>query len=278
MAPGITVLVAGIGGRTGRAVAAQAAATPGVTLAGGIVRPDSPDAGRDIGELAGIDPVGLAAGTACGPLSVFPAAAGADVLIDFTAPVPAVELARIAASRGIALVTGTTGFTKEQEEAFSLAVRGIPVVRSGNMSPGINMMVAMAKEMASALDDSFDIEISETHHRYKADAPSGTALMLGEAVAEGRGVSLSGRTAGAENGRSGVRNRGDIGFSVSRGGGVIGDHGVSFISSDEVLTVSHRALGRTLFARGAVYAAQWVVRASPGIYSMQDVLRREKRS
>jgi 4-hydroxy-tetrahydrodipicolinate reductase len=198
----------------------------------------------------------------------------ADVVIDFTTASAASALALAAAERGRpALVIGATGFTDDEDMAVRKAAQRLPIVRSGNFSLGVNILTGLVRETAarlSALD--YDIEIFEAHHRRKVDAPSGTALMLGEAAAQGRGVALSAVRAKTRNGVTGQRALGEIGFSVMRGGGLVGEHSVIFAAEDEVMTLSHSARDRALFARGAVAAARWVVGRPPGLYSMQDVL------
>ena len=198
----------------------------------------------------------------------------ADVVIDFTSASAASALALSAAERGRpGFVIGATGFTDAEDAAVREAAERLPIVRSGNFSLGVNILTGLVRETAarlSALD--YDIEVFEAHHRRKVDAPSGTALMLGEAAAAGRGVTLSDVRAGSREGVTGARASGEIGFSVMRGGGVIGEHSVIFAAEDEVITLSHSARDRALFARGAVAAARWVVGKPPGLYTMQDVL------
>jgi 4-hydroxy-tetrahydrodipicolinate reductase len=260
-----SILVAGAGGRMGRAVVAEILRTPGASLAGGFERPGGPDIGKDIGVLAGLDALGL---------SVEDAAerglARAGALIDFTAPEASVQNARAAAAKGVAHVIGTTGFSAADEAAIADAAKTIPVVKSGNMGVGVNVLTALVEAAAKALSDDYDIEIFEAHHRAKVDAPSGTALMLGAAAARGRGVDLAGKRASGD--RQGERKTGDIGFSVLRGGGIVGDHRVCFAGMQEVITLSHSAIDRGLFAKGAVAAARWAIGKPPGLYSMRDVL------
>ncbi len=258
--------MAGAGGRMGRAVVAEILATPGASLAGGFERPGGPQIGKDIGVLAGLDAIGL---TVEGAADKGLKRAGA--LIDFTAPEASVANARAAAAAGVAHIIGTTGFTDADNAAIAAAAEQTPIVKSGNMSLGVNLLAALVEDAAGRLGDDFDIEIFEAHHRDKVDAPSGTALMLGQAAARGRGVDLQAKMAGMA-GRAGARARGDIGFSVFRGGGVIGEHRVSFAAMEEVVTLSHSAIDRGLFARGAVAAALWASDKPAGLYSMRDVL------
>lgn len=197
-----------------------------------------------------------------------------DVVIDFTTADASVEIAERCAERGRpALVIGSTGFTPEQEARIAAAAERVAIVRSGNFSLGVNILIGLVERAAQRLDSAhWDIEVTETHHRRKADAPSGTALMLGEAAARGRGAALADLRAAPRDGLTGPRETGSIGFSALRAGGVVGEHTVLFASEDEVLTLSHSALDRSLFARGAIVAAMWARNRSPGLYDMQDVL------
>ena len=198
----------------------------------------------------------------------------ADVVIDFTTAEASAELAALAAGRdGPALVIGSTGFDAAQDAAVREAAERIVVVRSGNFSLGVNVLIGLAARAAEALSaDAYDAEVFEAHHRRKIDAPSGTALMLGEAVALGRGARLADAAVRTRDGITGPRPEGSIGFSVMRGGGIVGEHSVVFAAEDEILTFSHSARDRGLFARGAVAAALWTRGRPPGLYDMQDVL------
>lgn len=265
--PKTSILVAGAGGRMGRAVVAEVLKTPGASLAGGFERPGGPDIGKDIGVLAGLDAIGLEVedGSEKGLKR-------AGVMIDFTAPAASVENARAAADAGVAHVIGTTGLSPKNEVAVVEAAKRIPIVKSGNMSLGVNLLTVLVEEAAKALGEDFDIEIFEAHHCHKVDAPSGTALMLGRAAARGRGVDFNEKAAGMAGSRAGERKPGDIGFAVERGGGIVGEHRVSFAGEREVITLSHSAIDRALFAQGAVAAARWAIGKPPGLYSMRDVL------
>lgn len=260
-----SILVAGAGGRMGRAVVAEILRTPGATLAGGFERPGGADIGKDIGVLAGLDALGLAVEDAAAKGLV-----RAGALIDFTAPAASVENAKAAAEHGVAHVIGTTGFSADDEAAIAAAAKTVPVVKSGNMSVGVNILTALVEKAAAALGEEYDIEVFEAHHRAKVDAPSGTALMLGAAAARGRGVDFEQKRAAAD--RKGAREAGDIGFSVMRGGGVVGEHRVAFAGMQEVIALSHSAIDRGLFAKGAVAAARWAIGKPPGLYTMRDVL------
>lgn len=202
------------------------------------------------------------------------ALARADVVIDFTTPSASVDLARASAERaGPALVIGSTGFQPQDLAAIDEAALAIPIVRSGNYSLGLNLLVGLVEQAARALPpEAWDIEVLEQHHRRKVDAPSGTALMLAEAAARGRGIELAAAERRARDGVTGPRKAGEIGFAVLRAGGIVGEHSVTFAAEDEILTLAHSARNRSLFARGAVEAARWVAGRPPGLYDMQDVL------
>lgn len=246
----VRIAVAGALGRMGQAVAAIVAETNGVELAGRFDR------------------------TGDGLVSRDDALAAAEVVIDFSAPEATVALAQAAAAQGRpALVIGTTGFSPEQEAMLARAAERVAVLRSGNFSLGVNLLLGLIAQAARALPAvDWDAEVFEAHHRRKVDAPSGTALMLGEAVAHGRGVALVEVAQRGRDGITGPRREGAVGFSVLRGGGIVGEHSVTFAAEDELITLSHSARDRRLFARGAVRAAQWLAGRRPGLYDMQDVL------
>src|SRR6516162_4930394 len=261
------LVVAGAGGRMGRTLVHAIAASKGATLAGAVDAPVSAAIGRDAGELAGLGKNGIEVAS-----NVEPLLAGADGLLDFTVPNASVAFAELAARRGMVHVIGTTGLSGEQEKLLAEASRRAVIVKSGNMSMGVTLLAALVKRMARALDDEFDIEILEMHHSEKIDAPSGTALMLGQSAAEGRGIDLAGHSVRGRDGHTGARRPGDIGFAALRGGSVMGDHTVIFAGPAERIEVSHRAEDRMIFARGAVRAALWARQQHPGLYSMADVL------
>lgn len=202
------------------------------------------------------------------------ALAVADVVIDFTTGAASAALAaRCAELGGPAIVMGSTGFTAQELAAVDAAAAKVAIVRAGNFSFAVNMLMGLVAQAARTLAaEDYDIEVFEAHHRRKIDAPSGTALMLGQAAAEGRGVNLDAVAQHARDGVTGPRRTGDIGFSVMRGGGIVGEHSVVFAAEDEILTLSHSARDRSMFARGAVQAAAWVAGRAPGAYDMQDVL------
>ena len=201
------------------------------------------------------------------------ALSAARVVIDFTTAEASTELAAQAAARGVALVIGSTGFSPDQLRRIEAAASRVPIVRAGNFSLGVNMLMGLVAQAARALPAAdWDIEVFEAHHRRKIDAPSGTARMLGEAAASGRGVDLDSVSTHGRSGITGARRPGEIGFSVLRGGGIVGEHSVVFAGEEEILTLSHSARDRGLFARGALAAARWVAGQPPGSYDMQDVL------
>ena len=261
------LVVAGAAGRMGRMLVQAIHASEGAILAGALERPGSSALGLDAGELAGIGACGVLVSD--DPLSVL---AKADGLIDFTTPDTTIALAGIAAQARIVHVIGTTGIGEAHLAALEAAGRHAVIVRSGNMSLGVNLLAGLVRKVAATLGVDYDIEIVEMHHRMKVDAPSGTALMLGEAAAQGRGVSLAEQSVRSRDGHTGARREGDIGFAALRGGTVVGDHDAIFAGSGERLILSHRAEDRSIFARGAVRAALWGHGRKPGQYSMADVL------
>jgi 4-hydroxy-tetrahydrodipicolinate reductase len=261
------LVVAGAGGRMGQTLVRLAAEAAGVTLAGALERSGSPLVGQDCGRIAGLEPNGIA--ITDDPLPVL---AKADGIVDFTAPAATVELAALAAQMRIVHVIGTTGLSEGDEAKIKAAARHAPIVKSGNMSLGVNLLAALVRRVAATLDESFDIEIVEMHHRRKVDAPSGTALLLGRAAAAGRGIDLARRSQRVRDGHTGPRQAGDIGFASLRGGGVVGDHTVIFAGEGERIELTHRAEDRALFARGALRAALWGRGRKPGLYGMGDVL------
>lgn len=259
--------VVGVAGRMGCALVRMIDETPGCIVAGGIERAESDAVGKDIGELAGVGALGLKVDV--DPLELF---VGIDAVLDFTVPEATLEFAAIAAQARIIHVIGTTGFTPEHEEKIIAASRHARIIKSGNMSVGVNIIAALVKQVAGILGDDFDIEVLEMHHRHKVDAPSGTALLLGEAAAKGRGINLADHSVRSRDGITGARKPGDIGFATLRGGSVVGEHSVMFASEGERIEINHKATDRSLFSRGAVRAALWGVDKAPGLYSMNDVL------
>ncbi|MBX3577740.1 MAG: 4-hydroxy-tetrahydrodipicolinate reductase [Rhizobiaceae bacterium] len=262
------LVVVGAAGRMGQMLIRTIHGTEGVTLAGAIEHGGSPHLGRDAGELAGV-----------GKLSVtitddpLPAFAKADGVLDFTQPAATVQFAGYAAQARIVHVIGTTGCSAEDDAAIAAAARHATIVKSGNMSLGVNLLAALVEQAARALDPAdFDVEILEMHHRMKVDAPSGTALLLGEAAAKGRGIALADSSVRSRDGHTGARAAGTIGFATLRGGSVVGEHAVILAGTGERIALSHHAEDRGIFARGAVKAALWGRGRKPGLYSMKDVL------
>ena len=261
------LIVVGAAGRMGRTLIRVVAETPGVTLAGAIERPGAPELGKDSGELTGLGANGIP--IVDEPVTVF---AKADGVLDFTTPAATIGFAELAAQARIVHVIGTTGLSADDDRKIEAAARHAAVVKSGNMSVGVNLLAAFVRQAAKALDADFDIEILEMHHRHKVDAPSGTALLLGKAAAEGRGIDLDRHSVRSRDGHTGARKPGDIGFATLRGGAVVGEHSVIFAGDGETIELTHRASDRALFARGAVRAALWGRDRKPGLYAMTDVL------
>jgi 4-hydroxy-tetrahydrodipicolinate reductase len=263
----LRLIVAGAGGRMGRTLVKAIADTDGVVLAGALDAAGSAVIGRDAGELAGLGTTGITVTIDPAPLM-----AKADGIVDFTVPAATVVLAELAAKSGLLHIIGTTGLSGENDKAIAQAAARTAIVKSGNMSLGVNLLAALVKRVATALDEEFDIEILEMHHNKKVDAPSGTALLLGRAAAAGRNIDLDGRAVRTRDGHTGARRAGDIGFTALRGGTVVGDHSVIFAGPAERIELIHRAEDRMIFARGAVKAALWAKGRKPGLYSMFDVL------
>jgi 4-hydroxy-tetrahydrodipicolinate reductase len=261
------IAVLGAGGRMGQALARVLADTPGCALTGGIEAKGSPYVGRDIGEVAGLEPVGIA--ITDDPLPVF---AAVDGVLDFTTPASTLEFVALSAQARLVHVIGTTGLSAADEAKIEAAARHATIVKAGNMSLGVNLLAALTARVAAALGAEFDIEILEMHHKHKRDAPSGTSLMLGRAAAEARGISLKDRAVWTRDGDTGPRRDGDIGFAALRGGDVVGEHRVIFAGPGERIELAHIATDRGIFARGAVKAALWARGREPGLYSMEDVL------
>ena len=263
--PGI--VVTGASGRMGQMLVRTISDSDEVRLAGCVERTGNAFVGRDIGEAMGGAPLGVT--VVDDPLEAF---VDAQAVIDFTAPEATLEFSALAAQARAVHVIGTTGMTDDQIAALEPASRHAPIIRAGNMSLGVNLLVGLTRKVAAALGEEFDIEIFEAHHSRKVDAPSGTALMLGEAAADGRGVNLSDVADRARDGITGAREKGHIGFSVMRGGDIVGEHDVIFAGPGERLILRHVATDRVLFARGAIKAALWGQDKKPGIYDMADVL------
>ena len=263
----IKVGITGCAGRMGQVLMRQVAAHERCVLIGGSEHENSEAIGLDLGELVGLGTLGLTVSRDA--RHVFEVA---DVVLDFTSPAATAYHAELAAAEGAAIVAGTTGLEPDQEAMIVAAASKTAIVRAANMSVGINLLLALTQRVATTLDSDFDIEILEMHHRHKVDAPSGTALALGQAAAAGRGVAHDDV---ADRGRDGItseRRPGDIGYAVLRGGNVAGEHSVIFAADNERIELTHRATDRAIFARGALTAALWLHGKPPGLYSMADVL------
>lgn len=259
--------VCGAGGRMGRNLIAAVFERDDTELTAALARPGSSLVGVDAGELAGQGAIGV---TVSDDLqAVLP---GVDALIDFTLPEPASAHVAACADAGVPLVLGTTGFDAEQSQGVATAARRIPLVHAANYSVGVTLSLRLMATAARALGEDYDVEIVEAHHRHKVDAPSGTALRMGEAVAAARDTDLGACAVHGRQGHTGERDRGTIGLHAVRGGDVVGDHTVLFLGQGERLELSHRASSRMTFARGAVRSALWVREQSPGLYDMEDVL------
>src|SRR3984957_8033901 len=261
------VVIAGAGGRMGRTLIHAVAATKGMVLAGAVDAPDSAVIGRDAGELAGLGPNGIKVTSDAAALLQT-----ADGLIEFALPAATLVFAEQTAAAGKVHIIGTTGHSAEEEAVIAKAANRATIVKSGNMSLGVNLLAALTKRVAKTLADNFDIEIVEMHHNKKVDAPSGTALMLGRAAAAGRGIDLAQHSQRGRDGVTGARCAGDIGFASLRGGTVVGEHSGIFAGPAERVELTHRAEDRMIFARGALHAALWAHGKPPGLYSMADVL------
>lgn len=263
--PGI--VITGASGRMGQMLIKTVTDSDQVRLVGVVERKGHDWIGQDVGTVMGGQALGVT--VTDDPLEAF---AQAQAVIDFTAPEATLDFAALAAQARCVHVIGTTGMSDEQIAALEPASRHAVIVRAGNMSLGVNLLVQLTKKVAAALDEDFDIEIIEGHHHHKVDAPSGTALMLGEAAAEGRGVELSDVSDRGRDGITGARKRGDIGFHAIRGGDIVGEHDVLFAAPGERIVLRHLATDRAIFARGALKAALWGQGKSPGQYDMVDVL------
>lgn len=262
----LKIAVAGCSGRMGLTLVKCISNTKGVTLVGGSERPNF----DDTAVKAQLETVG------CHNLFVTSdpdtIAKQADAVIDFTAPAATLAMAKAVAKTGGIHIIGTTGFSPEQQKELTSHAGKMRMVLSGNFSLGVNLLEMLVEKAARLLDDSYDIEIFEIHHKHKKDAPSGTALMLGEAASRGRSVKLEDKKVAARDGITGERKRGDIGFSVLRGGDVVGVHNVMFAGPGEVIELKHQGFSREIYANGAIHAALWAKSQKPGLYSMRDVL------
>jgi len=263
--PGIVVM--GASGRMGQMLIRTITDSNAARLVGALERPGHAWLGQDVGNAMGGASLGVTVSD-----DALEAMARAQAVIDFTAPAATVEMATLAAQARAVHVIGTTGLSPDDLTKLKAAARHATIVRAGNMSLGVNLLVQLTKKVAAALDEDFDIEVIEAHHHNKVDAPSGTALMLGEAAAQGRGVMLDRVSDRGRDGITGARKRGDIGFSAIRGGDIVGEHDVLFAGAGERIVLRHMATDRGIFARGALKAALWGQGQKPGEYDMVDVL------
>jgi len=263
--PGI--VITGASGRMGQMLIRLVAASDKARLVACVERTGHPWIGHDVGEAMGGAPLGVT--VTDDPLAAF---ARAQAVIDFTAPAASVEFAGLAAQARAVHVIGTTGLEADHLHKIALAAHHAVIIRAGNMSLGVNLLVRLTQKVAQALDADWDVEIVEAHHRRKVDAPSGTALMLGQAAADGRGVALDDARVSGRDGITGPRVPGSIGFSAVRGGDIVGEHDVIFAADGERIILRHIATDRAIFARGALRAALWGQSAKPGQYDMMDVL------
>lgn len=264
----LNLVVVGAGGRMGLTLVRTIDAMDGVRLSGAVERKGSAIIGRDASEAAGLGAGGVAI---TDDLDV--ALKGADGIVDFTTPDATAAFTRKAAEHGLVHIIGTTGCGEDQEAAIAEASRRARIVKSGNMSLGVNLLAVLVEDAARALEAAdWDIEVLEMHHRHKVDAPSGTALLLAEAAARGRAIALEEKSVRVRDGHTGKREEGTIGFATLRGGSVVGEHSVLFAGEGETIELTHRAGDRAIFARGAIKAALWASRQQPGLYSMLDVL------
>ena len=259
--------VAGAAGRMGRMIVTEVARTHDCMLSGVTVAENDPNRGLDVGEIAGIGRQHIILRHS--PVEMFEES---DVVIDFTTPAASLEHCLLAHRYNTALVIGTTGFSDKQREILGNHANAVPIIGAPNMSLGVNILAALTEQVARLLGEDFDIEIFEMHHRMKVDAPSGTALALGRAAAEGRGIDLDEAMVPARTGLTGMRKSGSIGFAVARGGDVVGDHTVMFCAEGERIELTHKASSRAIYARGAIRAARWLHGRAPGLYTMRDVL------
>jgi 4-hydroxy-tetrahydrodipicolinate reductase len=263
----IRICIHGAGGRMGRALIEAAGKTPGIELTAAVERSDSPLLGQDAGSLAGLGRLGIAVAGGLNPLI-----GRFDVLVDFTRPEPGLAALEACRAEGKSMVIGTTGFDAGGRKNIESAARDIPIVMAPNFSVGVNLALKLLDTAARVLGDSVDVEIVEAHHRHKADAPSGTALRMGEVVAQALGRDLKTVAVTGREGVGGERDRKTIGFATVRGGDVVGDHTVMFLGEGERVEITHKAGSRMTFAMGAMRAAAWLAGRRPGLYDMQDVL------
>ena len=263
----LNIGIVGSAGRMGQSLVREIVQTDGVRLVAASERAAHRALGQDVGSFAGLGALGIKITDDSGQVFEI-----ADSVLEFSGPQATVDHARVAAASGVCHVIGTTGLNPEETAALGAAAERTAIFWAPNMSVGVNVLIALAEQAAAALNDDFDIEILEMHHRQKVDAPSGTALALGRAVAKGRGVNLEEVSQRARDGITGGRHRGDIGFAVLRGGDVVGNHSVILAGGNDRLELTHQATSRQIFAAGAVRAAIWLQSQPPGLYGMRDML------
>lgn len=264
----MNLVVIGASGRMGQALIRAIDNAPGARVFGALERDGAPAIGRDAGEVAGIGKLGVM--ITSDPNN---AILKADGVIDFTTPAATIEFAKLTAEAGIVHVIGTTGCNDDEERVIGEAAQKATIVKSGNMSLGVNLLSVLVEQAAKALNAAdFDIEVLEMHHKHKVDAPSGTALLLGQAAALGRGINLDDKSVRVRDGYTGAREEGTVGFATLRGGSVVGDHSVILAGEGERIELTHVAQDRSIFAKGAVSAALWAFNKKPGLYNMRDVL------
>ncbi|MEN2494225.1 MAG: 4-hydroxy-tetrahydrodipicolinate reductase [Hyphomicrobiaceae bacterium hypho_1] len=263
----VKIGVMGVAGRMGCELVRSVLKTENCTFSGGTEKEGSSYIGHDVGVLSGLDPIGVFVTSDASSLI-----SKVDAILDFTTPASSVTFAGLAANQRIVHVIGTTGFCQEDEAAIASAAKHATIIKSSNMSLGVNLVAELTRKVAAILSEDFDIEILEMHHRQKIDSPSGTALMLGKAAADGRNISFENHKVCCRDGEIGKRNQGDIGFAVLRGGSVIGEHSAIFAGDDEIIEVTHKAIDRKIFSQGAVKAAIWAIGKGPGLFNMADVL------
>ncbi len=267
MTQGPRIVVTGGSGKMGQMLIKAIDASATAELVGVLERVGHEWVGSDLGTAMGGNARGVAVGS-----DIETVLSGADVVVDFTRPEATLAVAEVAAKLGVAHVIGTTGFSDDELAQLNVFAADTVMVRAGNMSLGVNLLTQLTRKVAEALDEDFDIEVIEAHHHHKVDAPSGTALMLGEAAAEGRGVDLADVSDRGRDGITGARKRGDIGFVAVRGGDIVGEHDVMFAAPGERIILRHMATDRSIFSRGALKAAHWVMGKPNGLYDMMDVL------
>jgi 4-hydroxy-tetrahydrodipicolinate reductase len=262
----VGVAIAGAAGRMGRMLLGLALENPRIRLVGAVEAPGHPSLGTDVGQLVGQSALGVTLGDTLAPLPP------GTVVVEFTAPGPSLEHLREAARRGLAIVLGTTGFNADEQREIDTLAERVAFVQAANMSVGVTALLDVVRDLAGRLGPAFDIEVVETHHRRKKDAPSGTALALSRAAAEGRGAKLEDWAIYGREGLVGERPDEEIGILALRGGDVVGDHTVFFLGAGERVEITHRAQSREAFATGALRAAVWLHGRPPGRYSLRDVL------